>query len=225
MRTASRAAFGLLLSIGTARAANQEHIGSWVLSCPSKTTGSEPCLLRLEKRFVDKGGITGDLEIQALGKSLVPVLVLRGVPTELLIAASLAGKADASLQFNGGPRQNLTCAPSSVGYICAPDKDTAIKLTSGLPSARSVTVRVSVSVPGLKPLPVREKSLDLTGTNEALTRLRSVGPSQVPSGPITALSTQSPGALMAIADKTLKAAGYSNGLADLQGLLTKYRAK
>jgi hypothetical protein len=222
MRTASGLMLGVLLWIGTARAATQEHIGSWVLSCAGE---SGPCLLRFDKRFVDQGGITADLEIQALGKSLVPVLVLRGLPDELMMAASLAGSADASLQFGGGPREDLDCAPGDRAYICSPRDEAAAKLASGLPTARSVTVRVAVSVTGLKPLPLQEKSLNLTATSDALVRLRSVGPTQVPGRSLTALTGQSPAALMGMADKALKAAGYPNGVADLQGLVAKYRGK
>jgi hypothetical protein len=225
MRTPSRSAFALLLSIGAAQAATQEHIGGWVLTCPGETPRSEPCLLRLDKRFLDKGGITGDLEVQALGKILVPVITLRGLPPDLLLAVSLAGKIDASMQLGSGPKQDLTCTPTSSAYICFPQDEVATRLAAALPAARSVTVRVAVTVTGMNPLPVQEKSLDLTGTNEALARLRTAGPSQLPSGPITALASQSPGALMGMADKALKAAGYPNGVADLQALVAKYRGK
>jgi hypothetical protein len=224
MRTATGSLLGLLVSIGTASAASPEHIGSWVLSCPSQTPDSEPCVLHLEKRFLDKGGITGDLEVQALGKTLVPVIALRGLPGEILLAASLAGKTDASMQFGDGPKEALTCNPSSTAYICSPKDDAANNLAAALPAARSVTVRVSVTMSGLKPLPVEEKSLPLSGTNEALARLRIVGPPQV-LGPTTALASQSPAALMGMADKALKAAGYPNGVADLQALVAKYKSK
>ena len=211
---------GMMVSVGSARAASHEYIGSWMLSCPA----DEACVLRLDKRFLDKGGITGDLEIQAVGKSLVPVLVLRGVPSELVMAASLAGQTDASLRFGDGAREPLGCAPSSIGYVCSPGGDAARTLAAGLPRAKSVTVRVSVSVPGLKPLPAQERSLALAGTTEALGRLRAVGPSQVP-GALDAVVSQSPGASLGMADKALRAAGYSNGVADLQGLVAKYRGK
>jgi hypothetical protein len=41
-------------------------------------------------------------------------------------------------------------------------------------------------------------------------------------GLMTGLAAQTPGGLMAMADKALKAAGYPNGMADLQALLAKY---
>lgn len=227
MTTASRSvvlALGLVLSAGTASAATHEHIGSWVLTCPGDTPRSEPCLLHLEKRFLDKAGITGDLEVQALGTALVPVITLRGLSNEILLAASLAGKTEASLQFAGGPKQDLTCAPTSVGYVCSPRDDAARELAAGLPSARSVTVLVSVAISGMKPLPVQQKSLDLSRTNEALTRLRAVGPAQVPAALPTSVSP-TPADLMGMADKALRAAGYPNGAADLPALLAKYRRK
>jgi hypothetical protein len=210
----------LSLVANRAAAATQEQIGSWVLNCAK----SEPCLLRAEKRFFDKTGITGELEVLAEGTSLVPVIALRGLPTELLMAAALAGKAEASMQFGAGPREPLVCAPSAAAYICSPPDDAVRTFAAALPTARSLTVRLSVTVPGLRPLPVQQKSLDLSGTAEALARLRMAGPTQLPN-PITALASPSPGAFMGMADKALKAAGYPNGVADLQTLVAKYRGK
>jgi hypothetical protein len=222
-------ALGLMIPAGIASATMEEHIGTWVLSCPAAAPGAEPCQLHIQKRLLDTAGITGDLEVQALGSILVPVIALHGLSNEIMLAASLAGKAEVSMQFAGGPREDLVCAPSSLGYICSPKGDAAQELAAGLVSARSVTVRASVVVSGLKPLPVQEKSLHLSGTNEALARLRAVGPTQMPGllvpGLMTVLAAQSPGGLMAMADKALKAAGYSNGMADLQALLAKYRGK
>jgi hypothetical protein len=128
------------------------------------------------------------------------------------------------MQFGAGPREVLDCGPSAEGYVCAPRDGAADRLAAALPSARSVTVRVTVAISGLKPLPVQEKSLDLTDTGAALTRLRAAGPAPVP-GVMTAVPEPSPGALMGMADRALKAAGYPNGVADLQALVAKYRGK
>jgi hypothetical protein len=217
-------ALGLMVPASPAAAATQAHIGSWLLTCPAETPAPEPCILRLEKRFLDEAGITGDLEVRAIGKMLVPVITLRGLSGELLVAAALASKTEASMQFGDGPRETLDCAPSSLGYICAPKDEAAGRLAAGLPSARSLKVRVTVAVSGLKPLPVQEKTLTLAGTDEALEKLRTVEPTRVPSA-LTPAASQSPAALATMADKALKAAGYPNGIADLQALLAKYRGK
>jgi hypothetical protein len=220
--------FGLAVLPGAAMAAADQPIGSWVLSCPSDTTkpGGKPegCLLRAGKRFLDKGGITGDLEVEARGGVLVPVLALRGLPNELLMAAAMMGKTEASIQLAGSTREELACSVSAAGYICAPNEAAGAKLAAGLPSARAMTVRVSVAVEGLKPLPTQEKSVDLSGTAEALARLQAAGPMPVP-GPLAVVTSQSPSALMGMADKALKAAGYPNGAAQLQALMAKYLKK
>jgi hypothetical protein len=224
MRTIIILAACLMAIAGGAMAATPEKIGSWVLSCPSASPvdqAAEACLLRYGTRFFDKGGVTGELDVLARGKSLVPVLALRGVGTELLLAAALAGKAEASVQFTGGQRLALDCATTPNAFICSPRDDAARTLAIGLPSAQSITVRMSFEVPGMKPLPIQERTLDLTGTSTALTRLRTVGPSQVPD-PVTTSTPPSPVRLMDLADKALKAAGYSNGV---QGLLAKYRGR
>jgi hypothetical protein len=209
---------------GVARASTQEQIGSWVLSCPGDNPKSGACLLRASKRFLDKAGLTGDLEIEAQGHTLVPVIALRGLSKEMLTAAAMIGKTEVTLQFPGGDREDLACAASAAGYICAPNDAAGQKLAAALPVARSVTARVAVTVTGLKPLPAQEKTLDLSGTNEALSRLRAVGPTQVPP-PMTALASQSPATLIGMADKALKAAGYPNGAAELQALMGKYMKK
>jgi hypothetical protein len=229
MRQASRWTAALAVSFvafaGTGRAATQEKIGSWVLSCAAGAPGSEACLMRTSTRFFEKAGITGDLEIDAQGKFLVPVIALRGLSNEMLMtAASMGGKADASIQFGGDPPEALNCSASNAGYFCSPSGAAVQKLATALQAARSVTVRVTVSMAGLNPLPSQEKSLDLSGTKEALARLRTAGPSRVPS-PMTASAPQSPGAMMAMADRALKAAGYQNGMADLQAMMAKYSKK
>jgi hypothetical protein len=214
---------GVLLALvapAIAATATVEHIGSWVITCP----GGAPGAMRFNQRFLDKSGVTGDLEVEADGVILVPVLALRGLPDEVLMAAAAMGKTEASLQFDGGAREALDCAVSEAGYICAPNEATGSKLAANLPAARQVTVRVSVVVSGMKPLPAQEKSLQLTGTAEALARLRAVGPAPVPSLE-TAVAAKSPAGLMGAADRALKAAGYPNGLADLQARLSKFMAK
>jgi hypothetical protein len=233
MRQATRWSVGLAVScaamagagMGAGRAATQEQIGSWVLNCPGSTPHSEPCLMRFNQRLFEQAGITGDLEVQAQGKSLVPVISLRGLSSEMLTAAvSMGGTTGASIQFAGDARESLNCAPRTAGYFCSPNDTTAQRLATGLQTARSLRVRVSASMPGMNPLPAQERTLDLSGTKEALARLRIVGPSQVPSS-MTALESPSPGAMMGMVDKALKAAGYRNGMADLQAMLAKYMKK
>jgi hypothetical protein len=76
----------------------------------------------------------------------------------------------------------------------------------------------------MNPLPSQERSLDLAGTGDALARLRALGPTPVPTLK-TALAAQSPAGLMGAADKALKAAGYTSGLAGLQARLAQYLRK
>jgi hypothetical protein len=57
MRILGRCGIVLLLALavvpGWATAGTQQEIGSWVLSCPGNKPGSEPCLMRLDRRFPD----------------------------------------------------------------------------------------------------------------------------------------------------------------------------
>lgn len=198
-----------------------EPIGNWVLICPTSSSG---CLMRLSQRFFDKAGVTGDLEVQAQGSTLVPVLTVRGLPNEMLLAAAMAGKPEASVQFAGSAAEPLNCAASTDGYLCAPDEAAGRRLATALVNAHRVTLRASLAIQGMKPLPPQERSLDLIGTADALARVRKLGPSAVPRT-LPAMSPASQAGLMEMADKALKAAGYPDGVARLQELLAKYMKK
>jgi hypothetical protein len=212
MRTASGLLLGLLISIGTARAATQEHIGSWVLSC----SGGSACRLHAEKRFVDKNGITVELDVLSDRTALVPVLALRGLPAQAVMMASMMGTVEAWIQLDRGVRRALECAPNLDGYFCTPRGDAARGLAAELPNARTMTARVQATVRGLKPLPAEQKTLALAGTPVPDTRVAAAS---------RLLPQASPGALAAMADAALKAAGYPDGLGDLPALMSKYRDK
>jgi hypothetical protein len=222
MRTVIVLAGWLALFAGNAFAATQTQIGSWLLSC----SGESACRLRAEKRFVDKAGITAELEVLADGTALVPVLALRGLSTQVVMMAATAGTVEAWMQLDGGARQTLDCAPSLEGYFCTPRGNATQTLAAGLPTARTITARVQATVGGMKPLPAQQKSLALTGTRAALAKLVAAGPEPVPDARIAAaarfLPQASPSTLAAMADKALKAAGYPKGVGDLEGLVTKY---
>jgi len=225
MRTTSGLVLGLLVWIGAAHAATPEHIGSWVLSC----SGASACRLRAEKRFVDKDGITVELEVRSDGTALVPVLALRGLPTQVVMMASAMGTVAAWIQLDGGVRQTLACAPNQDGYFCTPRGNAAQALAAGLPTARTMTARVEATVSGMKPLPVQQKTLRLADTRRALAKLAAVGAEPIPDARVAAaarfLPRTSPGTLATMANQALKAAGYPNGLGDLPTLMEKYRDK
>ena len=202
--------------------ATDQQIGSWVLTCPARSDrDSASCLMRLNKRFLDKAGITADLEVQASGPALVPVITVRGLSTEML-AVSMTGKTEASIRFPGGLRETLTCAATLAGYVCAPTDAAARRLAAALPTAQTVTLQGSVLIDGMMPFPIPQRTVDLSGTTEALVRLRAIGPAQIPA-PLPMPAAQSPIGLVQMADKALKAAGYMNGVAGLQELMAKYR--
>jgi hypothetical protein len=225
MRTTSALTLGLLVCIGAARAATPEHIGSWVLNC----SGTSTCRLRAEKRFVDKDGITVELDVLSDGTALVPVLALRGLPAQAVVMASMIGTVDAWIQLDGGVRRALACAPNLDGYFCTPRGDAARALAAGLPMARAMTARVEATISGMKPLPVEQKTLALADTRRALAKLAAAGAEPVPDARIAAASRllprASPSTLAAMADTALKAAGYPDGLGDLPAVMSKYKNK
>ena len=206
---------------GTVRAESRATTGGWLLVCPENRSGPPACILRLDKRFFGQGGVSADLEIRAAGRALVPVIALSGLPGDLVAAASLAGRPDISMRFDGGKPEPLDCAPALSGYLCTPGADAAARLTAALPAAQSVTVLASLTATGLQPLPSRDKMLPLTGTRVALDRLRAAGPAQMP-GALDAVASGSPAQLIGLADKALRAAGFQDGV---PGLVAKYRGQ
>lgn len=195
-----------LAILGATQGAAPDPAGSWLLECAGAT-----CLLRHKDRLFSGAGVTADMEVRAAGKALVPVLVLRGLPDQVLLASSMAGKAAASVQFPGAARVELTCAIGDGGYVCAPPDEVVAALAAALPKARSVAVRVSLTVSGTNLQSARERVLELAGTPEALARLRAAGP-----------QSAQPGGWIGLLDRGLKAAGYKNGAADLPGLVGRY---
>jgi hypothetical protein len=198
-----------LVILAATPGAAPEAVGSWVLECKAAA-----CVLRHKESLFSGAGVTAGMEVRAAGKALVPVVTLRGLPNEVLLASSMAGKATASVQFPGAARVDLACAIGDGGYVCTPPDDAVPALAAALPKARSVTVRVSLSVSGTDLQPSREKVLELAGTPDALSRLRAAG---APSA--------EPGGWLGLLDRALKAAGYTNGTADLPRLVARYLAQ
>jgi hypothetical protein len=187
-------------------AAADEPIGSWILSCRDRA-----CVLRHKDRLFDAAGALADLEVRAAGKLLVPAIAVRGVPGEVLLAAATAGKLEASVQLAKGPPVDLPCAVDAAGYLCAPQDEAVPALAAAFPSARAMTVRISLSIAGSNPLSVRDRSLALAGTQQALARLTAAGaPSVAPDG------------WLGLLDRGLKAVGYKGGLTDLLAMLDRY---
>jgi hypothetical protein len=196
----------LIATVTAALGAAPELVGSWVLEC-----GDAGCVLRHKDRLFARVGVSADLEVRAAGEALVPVIAVRGLPNEMLLASSMAGKAEASVQLAGGARAVLACVIGGGGFICAPAEDAVAALAAGLPSARSVAVRVTLSVSGTNLQTSQERTLALAQTPEALARLRAVG---APS--------DEPGGWARLLDRGMKAAGYKNGAADLPGVVAGY---
>lgn len=204
--------------------AADESIGSWILSCRGQA-----CVLRHKDRLLDAAGIVADLEARAAGSAadppiggkpvstgaggaqLVPVIVVRGVSDELLLAATAAGTLHASLQFLRAAPVDLPCALDAAGFLCAPRDEAVPALAAAFILARSLTVRMSLSLAGSNPLTVKDRTLPLAGTPKALARLRAAGPPPA-----------APDGWLSLLDRGLKAIGYRNGMADLRALLLEY---
>lgn len=234
IKIATVVALALTVVTSPAWAAGEEHIGTWTVGCRA---GNQACGMRFSKRFIEQNGVTGDLEVNAQSGNLVPVIALRGLSQEAVSIAAAAGKTEATMQFGSAAPETLSCFGIEGGFVCTPSGGAASKLAALLPNAKAIKIKVGLSISGLSGLPSQEKTLDLAGTAQALAKLKTIGAPSVPkpalSTMVTQLTAQSalaslksggqpPSAIMAMADKMLKAAGYTGGVAALQEKLRKY---
>ncbi len=205
----------MLLLPAASQAAAPESIGTWVLNCPEDSKSG--CILRHRDRYFAKPPLSADLEVQSVRGALVPVLAVRGIPREALLAASLGGRTEASVRLGNGAWVPLDCGAAGESYQCAPAEGAAATLSASLPAAGSATLRLSVGLlPGMAPVQAPERALDLAGTQAALARLRAVGAIAAPrpAEPV-------PEGWLRLADQALKAIGYKNGIADLPAFLRR----
>ena len=190
-----------------ARPAN-EAIGSWILSCPAAP--QEPCVLRHRDWLLapSKGGLGAALEVQMRGDSVVPVITVRGLPASAAFGGSIAVRPLVTLGFDGGKRAELVCGPGGASYACAPAPEAVPAIAALLPKARVAAASVSVTVPGMAALPPQDRSMELAGTELAISRLRA-------GGAIKEALPAFPGLdLQGFLDKLLRDLGFPHGMGD-----------
>lgn len=183
-----------------------EAIGPWILSCPAAER--DPCAMRHRDWVLPPvaGGPSIALEVQARGAEVVPVVTVRGLSAALATAGTLVMKPLVELMFESSPPIGLTCGVSGDYVACAPDVSAIAAAARLLRIAPAVTVTVSLPLGGASALSPRGASLDLAGTNAALTRLRVLG--------VTAEAVPAyPGLdLRGLADRLSRAAGFPDGV-------------
>ena len=186
-----------------------QAIGSWVLSCPADA--KEPCVLRHRDWVLPPsgGGPSGALEVQMRGGVFVPVITLRGLPTSAAVGGSFVVKPTVNVGFDGGKRVDLGCGISGTVYACAPGAEAVPGLSAQLPKARTIAAAVTLTLPGILALPPQERSMDLTGTEAALTRLRAAGAIDEALPDVPGLDLQG------FLDRVMRDLGFPNGAADV----------
>jgi hypothetical protein len=192
----------------------EETLGSWVLSCPPAPppgVKAEPCIMRHKDWVLQpgSGGPSAALEIQARGSQFVPAVAVRGMPTQLALGGSLVVKPVVGFQYDNGKRLEMTCGLIGAAYACAPEASVVPVAAAGLGKARSITVLVAMSIPGMMDLPPQQRTLDLNGINLALSRLATVAVTNEALPDVPGLDLQ------AFLDKVLRAAGFQNGVGDI----------
>ena len=133
-------------------------------------------------------------------------MTVRGLSAALATAGKFFIKPLVELTFESSPPIGLTCGVRDDYVACAPDVSAIAAAARLLPIAPAVTVTVSLPLGGASALSPRGASLDLAGTNAALTRLRVRG--------VTAEAVPAyPGLdLRGLADRLSRAAGFPDGV-------------
>lgn len=207
------------LFIGTAyaqtSAGKTEEIGSWVVACPADAK-SAPCRLRYQKWIVppQNGRPNVGLEVRNTGAQMVPQLAVRDLPPQFAMAAMMAATPTMELRFDGGQKLALSCGSEGDAVLCTPEAGAAADAAAQLKTARSVQVHVHVALAGsdaASPIPDQTRSFDLSRTAAAIDRFRAVAPA---AEPLPTAASQG-NDMRAMADKMLKAMGYSGGVNDI----------
>jgi invasion protein IalB len=208
-----------VLAVGTAYAqtpsGKTEDIGSWVVACPADAK-SAPCRMRYQKWIVppQNGRPSIALEVRNTGAQMVPQLAVRDLPAQLAMAAMMAATPTMELKFDGGQKLALSCGSDADTILCTPEPGAAAEAAAQLKTAKSVQVRVHVTLAGSdgpSPIPDQTRSFDLSRTAAAIDRFRAVAPEATP---LPTASSQG-NDMRAMADKMLKAMGYSGGVNDI----------
>lgn len=187
-----------------------QDIGSWVLTC-SPGEQATPCTLRHSNWiFPPVDGSPGAaLEVMHRGGQFVPVVALHGLSRQVALAGVLAMQANVSLRFGNSPQVELSCSMDSSAIVCVPPGDATNDTATELTTARSVSVRVRLRLPGGTGLPEEARSLDLVRTTDALAQFRATGPPNESVPVIAGLDWKG------FLDRLARDAGFPNGLADL----------
>jgi hypothetical protein len=170
----------LALGLGPAAAQSADRlpddpIGTWVLSCPMAV--GQPCIMRHRDWILPpvNGSPSAALEIQLRGDILVPVVTVRGLPAIAALGGSVLIKPTLTIGFDGGRKIEMACESGDKSFSCGPPAAVVPVMGGLLPKARRIDASMTIGLPGVAPLPPQERSLELSGTEAALARLRIVG--------------------------------------------------
>jgi hypothetical protein len=186
-------------------AAAPQPIGSWLLDC------SDPgaCVLQHRSWLLPPGGDhpSAALNVERRGDWLVPVVTLREVSTRMAVGGLLALHPRVVLRFNSGLSADLSCGLDGAALVCAPQGPDIAATADALPVATSMQAQVLLSLPGGATLPARAGTLALSGTAEALARLRAAGAAGESLPVVQGLDW------IGFLDRVMRAAGFENGAA------------
>ena len=153
------------------------------------------------------------LELPLRGDALVPVITVRGLPASAAVGGAFVVKPSVTPGLDGGKRTDLSCGVSGTYYACAPDASGVPAMATALPTAQVLSSSMTLTIPGMMVLPPPERSLDLSGTEVAMSRLRAVSATGGATG--EALPAYPGLDMQGFLDRIMRDLGFPNGAADV----------
>ena len=188
--------------------------GTWIGDCGAEAHAA--CTLRYREHLFSKAGVTADLEIRSAGAARVPVIVLRGLPQDPVLATAVSSQVDATLQLDQGAAAHLSCGSAGDAYVCQPDSGSRAALDRALPQAQGVTLSLAATLPGHDALSLGSRRFPLSGTQQALGRTPTL--TGVPAG---GAEPAIPPGWAGLVERALRAMGFQNGSTSLGAMLSR----
>ncbi len=146
-----------------------ETVGTWRLVCPDAPQGLG-CVLRHKDASLQIGGYSVALEVQSVDGALVPVVAVRGIPSQAAVGTLVGVVVGLRLD-----QDDWVALPCGKALRCLPGAEAVAGLARAFPTARTLRLRLEVTLPDGTALPQPEHEFELSATKRAVERLKAAG--------------------------------------------------
>ncbi len=168
-----------------------ETHGTWLLSCATDrmTDRTECRMMHRQPAQPASAGLRAlSLEVMERGGRLVPAVVARDLSLDGAARGILALTGTAQLRFPPERLFDMPCGMEGRSVVCAPREEDLARAATELPAAGRALVRITGPLVPEAQASAEPAELPLSGTAEALIRLRArqpegAGPAPAPGWP------------------------------------------